>query len=773
MTRKPGIVLASLLCLAGCEQAPIPLLRPLPPVTSGTGAAPPRINGAVGSTDTARSAQLSVGRPDTLRVAGPRGQASGEPVSLDFADTDIREIATQILGNILKVNYTIDSGVHGTATLRTTTPLLTSQLLPALEALLAQNGAALLENGGIYRVAVAGGAATPGPGGAVPAGTTIAGSADVAGTVAVPLHFASADDLAKVLQPFATAGARIAPDGGHNVLLVSGDATTRQSLLSLIQAFDIDLLAGQSYALLPVTTGDAKDFATSLQDAFRGQGGAGLSGVVRVLPMARMNAVLVVTSQPRYLDDAKRIYQLVDRAKRETVRSWHVYYLQNSHSDDMAYLLQRAFTPNDVTAQPTSSQTGQGRPNPQTGFGGSTAPTPGTGATNNAVGATPGAGGPSAGGLTLGSGSLTSGGASTNAASSSVNPLLGGLDPGAGAGAGDGTSMRIIPNPQNNALLIYATGHEEDTIEAMLHKVDIMPLQVRIDATIAEVTLNDSLKYGTQFFFKSGGINGILNNTPGAVAVGNAVNTVLSTSFPGFVLAGAGAGGAPIALQALQDVTTVKVLSSPELLVLDNQPAHLQVGNLVPYLTGSSQSTVANSAVINSVNYQPTGVIMNVTPRVNSGGMVTLDVSQEVSGIDSSISTATTGIQSPTFTERQVTSRVVVQDGQTIGLAGLITDNVTKDNSGIPFLKDIPLLGILGGAQNNTRTRTELLILITPHVLHDQYDARAMTDNLRQDLINAAALPVELQLNRPSGSEDPNRRTRERLQQAAPKLGTW
>ena len=815
MNRCTWLRLTALLCLTNCERPPIPVLSPLPEVTGSGGAAAPRVNGSVGSTEANRAPQISIGRDEQVRLSGSQSQATGAPVSLDFADTDIREIASQILGNILKLNYTIDPSVHGTATLRTTTPLLTSQLLPALQALLAQNGATLLESGGIYRVAA--GAAAGGPPGA-PVGSAgsagspaIASSDAVGGSTVVQLRYASADDLAKVLQPYAGSSARITADPGQNVLLVSGDPSARIALIDLIRAFDINILAGQSYALLPVTTGDAKDFATSLQDAFRGQGGGGLAGVVRVLPMARMNAVLVVSSQPQYIDQARRIYRIVDRANHETVRSWHVYYLQNSHADDIAYLLQRAFTPNDVTAQPTS-QTAPGRNSQQIGGiggqGGGLNATSGGGLGGGTLGGGSlggsgigggglgggslgggglgggGLGGGGLGGGGLGGGGLGSGGLSSNgiganaggngaappaagAASTSANPLLGGLE--SANGTTDTNSMRIIPNPQNNAVLIYATGHEEDTVEAMLHKVDILPLQVRIDATIAEVTLNDQLQYGTQFFFKSGGINGILNNTATPTALGNPVGTILSTAFPGFILSGSGQGGAPIALQALQAVTKVNVLSSPELLVLDNQPARLQVGDLVPYLTGSSQSTIANSAVINSVNYQPTGVIMNVTPRVNSGGLVTLDISQEVSGINTSVTTTTTGISSPTFSEQNFISRVVVQDGQTIGMAGLITDSVSRGNSGIPFLKDIPLLGLLAGTQNNTRTRTELLVMITPHVLHDQHDARTLTEDLRDELINAAALPQSLKALPASGSADPNRLSRERIQRWQPK----
>ncbi len=344
-----------------------------------------------------------------------------------------------------------------------------------------------------------------------------------------------------------------------------------------------------------------------------------------------------------------------------------------------------------------------------------------------------------------------------------TNPLLGPLEGGGTESNPD--TLRIIPDDQNNAVLLHGTEREVNTIQAMLHKVDILPLQVRIDAVIAEVTLNDNLQYGTQFFFKSGGLNGILSNstqstspttplTPGQVS--------LNMSFPGFFIGGHGLGGAPFAINALQAVTQVSVLSSPELLVLDNQPARLQVGNVVPYLSQSSQSTItANAPIVNSVQYQQTGVVMEVTPRVNSGGLVTLDIQQDVSEVAGTVTTP--GLNSPTFNDRNVSSRVVVQDGQTVGLAGLIRDNAGVNNQGIPWLKDVPLLGFLAGNQNNTRERTELLILITPHVMHDQRDALSLTEDLREQLINAASVPDRLNSLRPSGSPDPGARIRRDL----------
>jgi general secretion pathway protein D len=768
-----AVALAAAGAAAGCAPTAGPPRTLAPQLLPDTNHPDDRVSGPIGYPAAMPQPLLSYGAPATVSLPPAQGAGAGD-VSLDFADTDIREVVAQILGSILKVNYTIDPAVHGTATLHTVTPLARSQLLPTLEALLSETGATLVETDGLYRVLPASGAGGAGGGAGGPGGGGLAGGGDTSGDQLVPLHYVSATDLAKVLQPFVGQSARIAVDPGSNSLVIAGDPDARDALVSLAQAFDTNLLAGQSYALLPSPQGGAADFATELQTAFRSQGD-GLTNVVRVVPMERAGAVLLIAAQPAYIDAARRVYDLLERKQRETVRNWNVYYLKDTKAEDAAYLLQEAFTPDNVTATPSASTTNQQGSGATTGGTSSSGIGTGTSA-GTASGGSPGIGsGTSINGTSGGilgggsSGAGAGGGASTGASAApsqtAANPLLGGLGASGGSGGTTDTdALRIIPDEQNNSVMIYATQDEEDRIDAMLRKIDIVPLQVRIDATIAEVTLNSQLQYGTQFFFRSGGINGILNNTSVSTPLGSTpASTVLSTAFPGFVLSGNGAGGAPIALQALQAVTTVKVLSSPELMVLDGQTARLQVGQLVPYLTSSSQSTVANSAVINSIDYQPTGVIMNVTPRVSEGGLVTLDISQQVSAVDTSVSTTTTGISSPTFSEQDVSSRVTVKDGQTVGLAGLITDNLTKSNSGIPFLKDIPLIGLLAGTQNNTRTRDELLILITPHVQYDENDARALTSDLQSQLQDAATVPGELNGLQSPGSDDPNAVVRHQL----------
>ena len=740
---RHGLVLLLVAGLGGCATSPTPDV-PLSPVqpnlsTQATEPANNPIGAVAGPT-----LQSSYGTAAALTLPAQAAGGGGD-ISLNFADTDIRTVVAQILGQILQVNYTIDPAVHGSAIFHSSTPLTNAQLLPVLQALLAENGATLQQSGTLYSV-VPSAAGTDGP------AALTNGSAS--GGVVVPLRYADAAALAGMLQPFVGPGGKIAAVPAGNAVIIAGDSATRQTLVDLVSTFDVDMLAGQSYTLLPVDNGSAKNIAESLQTAIAGKS---TSADVRIVALDRVNAILVVAAKPDEIADVRRVFGLITSSQLQQQRSWNVYYLQASQADNLAYVLQQAFTPDNVTAVPDETKSGYaaaGTPSLGTAIGSS-----GAIGSQGSIGAGTGIGG---GGNSLGAAETPAGLGATTADTesdtaappSAANPLLGGLGGGGGEnGGGDTDEMRIIPDSQNNALLIYATQSEDNLVNAMLAKIDVLPLEVRIDAVIAEVDLDNALQYGTQFFFKSGGINGILNNA--ATTLTNPSAVALDAAFPGFILSGNGAGGAPIAISALNAVTQVQVLSSPQLLVLNNMTAQLQVGSLVPYLTQTSQSTLTvGSPVINSVQYQPTGVIMQVTPRVDRDGLIMLSISQNVSSVDTSATTST-GIQSPTFLQRSITSSVVVQDGQTVGLAGLISDNSSRTNSGIPWLKDVPVLGFLAGTQNNKRTRTEMLVLLTPYVVYNQQDARALLQDLQNQLPNAAAVPFDLQ-RPPEGLADPN-----------------
>jgi general secretion pathway protein D len=734
--------LVAVTLVAGCESPPPAILEPL----SQPGAlqsAPPRVNSAIAAdrrkpifedrgTSGARSA-ASRG----LAGAPPTKREGGDEVTLKFADTDIREIARVILGTTLKLSFTIDPAVHGTATLDATA-LPRDQLLPTLEVLLNQNGATLVRRGDLYAVAPIGGAGS---------NSLIGVNGFGAGSQVVPLRYASAKDLAKVLEPYVGEGNKLVADPNRNALVVTGDAAARQTLLELIRSFDTDVLAGQSFLILPSSDADTAKVAASLEKALRAEAEGPLASLVRVVPLPRVNAVLVASSQPRYLDAARRLYRLTSRAEAATTRSWHVYYVQNGQSADLENVLQRAFTPRNVTPSAAPGSTAPGAETQRLGTGGGFA---GANQRGGVGGAATGGGG-SVGlgsGLTSPSGAASTSGALASALTGPATTSAAATEPlSRETGGGDDENrIRIIANRRNNALLIYATPSEYSVIEGMLRKIDIIPLQVLINATIAEVTLNDNLQYGTQFFFKLDHVAETLGALP---------------AFPPTPLSPTGLVGFAISktpnfiLRALSDVTQVKVLSAPQLLVMDNEPAQLQVGQQVPVLTGTATSTLTTGApIVNSVDYHSTGVIMQVTPRINSGGLVTLDIAQEVSNVAAPAANTATG--SPTFDDRVVRTRVAAQNGQTVVLAGLIRDSSQDDNNGIPFLKDIPLLGTMLSSQSSSRSRTELLVLITPQVVHDQRDARALTEDLRRQLINAAVLPSELNRKPVRGSPNPH-----------------
>ncbi len=340
--RRFLLTLFALGSLGACEKPQKPALPAL--ATSAAAlAATPRTNGALNPDVLPPAAYSMGGRAAPIDLAHGPEPAAG-PYSLEFSDTDIREVAAQILGGLLHVNYVIDPAVHGTATLHTAQPLSGRQLLPALQMLLGNAGATLVQDEGMFRIVAT-------------------GAAGASGSAIIPLQFVSADELAKVLQPLIGSNAKVVAETGLNALLVNGDPSQVQAVRDLVKTFDADELTHQSYAVLPVGEGSARDFAEAMRASLRGQPGgsqpgAAPSGLVQVVPLVRFNAVLIISSQASYIDAARRVYALIERQRRRTVRSWHVLYLQASNANTIAYTLQMAFTPNNVTAQPEAQQDG-------------------------------------------------------------------------------------------------------------------------------------------------------------------------------------------------------------------------------------------------------------------------------------------------------------------------------------------------------------------------------------------------------------------------------
>jgi general secretion pathway protein D len=623
-------------------------------------------------------------------------------ITLNFLNADVKDVAKAVLGDYLKLNYQIGANVAGTITIQTSQPLTREQVIPALDRALRLNNMALVNNDGVYDVVPI--AEAQHDTGAIHASGTAAANTMEYGSEAIPLRYVSAAQMQKLLDPLAPAQGIVHVDASRNLLIIEGTAEERKTLREDIALFDADWLSGMSFAIYTPTYMDAEELTRELNQIL-GSTDSPIAGLVRLMPIDRLNAVMAISPQKKYLEKLRFWVDRLDKPGQGSDRHIFVYHVQNGRASDLAATLAKALFGGAtgegaaVHSQPTSESVTMPTAATTLGGGGLGSPAPSTTTTSSSSSVTTPAEQYSA-----------SGTIKTTEGSAQVN---------------------ITADEVNNALVIYATPREYATVEAALHQLDTQPVQVFLEAAIAEVTLNNDLRYGLQYFYQPSGQN--------QFTLSDIASGAVASAFPGFSYMFSKGSNIQVVLNALETVTHVEVISSPKILVLNNQTATLQVGDQVPIETAQAVSTIGdNSPIVNSIQYEDTGVILKVTPRVNRGGVVMMDISQEVSGVDAS--TVTAGIASPTIQQRKIDSSVAIQDGETIALGGLITDSKTVTKGGIPFLQDVPLLGNLFRDTTNNHDRTELIVLITPHVVDNVQKARAITDELRRKLPSVQAL---------------------------------
>jgi general secretion pathway protein D len=657
------------------------------------------------------------------------GRPGGGDISFNFSNLDVREVLRNVLGDQMNLPYVVDPKVQATITAQSGGPIPRSAVISTLENILRASGVALVQVNGVYRAmtledASKSGAATQATGNGAPAGFAVR---------VLPLKFVAAADLKSLLEPFMPPGGSIQVDSTRNIIVVSGPSADLDGFAELVRQFDVDWLASKSFGIYPLHVGQAKDVASDLQsllqEAGSGSGSAGPSAsIVRVVPVERLNAILVITTQPAYLRQVKAWIDRLDYGDDQTTPQAFEYRVQNSRAVDLARVLTQLFQSGDVrTVGPTTAPgTGMAHVFNNNNMGGSGS---GLGQTSSPAGG--GGLNPSATGLVTPASGTTTQTAAASPASANPGDANGAAsltDALAQGGAGERNELklppvRIVADEKNNALVIYARPRDYQMIEAVVRRLDVVPLQVMIEATIAEVTLNDQLQYGLQYFIKNGAQHEEFSNA----ASGNLTPADIAGSFPGFNYFFQ-TQHQDVLINFLRSVSTVTVLSAPELLVLDHQTAGLEVGAQVPIITQSAESVVTTGApVVNSVDYRNTGVILQVTPRVNSSGLVSLDIDQEVSDV---ATTTSSSIDSPTINDRHIISSVVVKDGETIALGGLISENRNDSKNGIPVLDELPWVGPIFRSTNRSLGRTELLVMLTPRVIRNSREADAMTNDL-------------------------------------------
>jgi general secretion pathway protein D len=670
--------------------------------------------------------------------------ASAGGITLNFVNADVRDVAKAVLGDYLKLNYEIAANTTGTITIQTSKPLSRAQVLPALEQALGLAGLALIHANGIYEILPVADAKKQ-------VGTSVPASAVRTmgyGMEVVHVKYVNAAALAKLLEPLATSEGTVRVDTGRNSLIIEGTAPQRQTLLEDIRLFDSDWLSGMAFGLFEPKYMDAEELAKELSDLIGGTESP-IAGLVRLVPIDRLNAVLAISPQQRYIDQLQAWFKRFDRPGEGNDKKIYVYRVQNGRASDIAATLIKTLFGSSSTESTTQQGQGGGAQQTQTPTSnfGNTGTTGQTGTSaQTGTNTTPG-------GIGAGAGGTSNLAQNTNAlgANRSQNPAVpfqpvtapteqqgprtGGRYETVGGVSREGiSSVNITADETNNALVILATPREYAVIQDALRQLDVAPLQVLLEAAIAEVTLNKNTQFGFQYFYQP-------NSTPNSLSTFTLTNAAtlaappaspLLAALPGFSYMFSNGNSLNVVLSALASVTHVEVLSAPEVLVLNNQTAKLQVGDQVPIITATSTSTIdTNAPQVNSVQYLATGVILQVTPRVNKGGQVMMDIDQEVA---EPLTTTSSTINSPTIQQRQITSSVSVADGETIALGGLFSNQVTKSKTGIPWLQDIPYLGHLFSNTNDAVNRDELMVLITPHVVDDIKKARAVTDELRHKL---------------------------------------
>jgi general secretion pathway protein D len=696
-------------------------------------------------------------------VAGPHAQpaavggGSGNGFDLNFDSAPVATVAKVVLGDILQTGYTIDPRVQGTVSLVSVRPVPKSDIVFVLENALRISGVVLVRDTSGYRLTPVGDAV-----GAGHVDSTASNPEPGYGVSVVPLQYVSAQTLLKLMDSFATKPGVVRADATRNLLLIQGTGPERRTAVETALGFDVDWMRGQSIGIYPITNSGPEPLIAELEKIVD-SGENGLNqNLVKLQPVSRLNAIMVVTKKPALLHTVETWIRRLDRSD-STRTSVHVYKVKYGDAKQIARVLTDMFGGGSSSSllDSADNQVAPGSGSSSVGDRLSLNSNNNNNNNNNSASGSSSSSSSQAG-SNFGSrnnSSFGSGFGGNSGGASGGN--LGQLDKGNGAGSGGPPllqNVRITPDVVNNSLLIYADQGNYKVIESALQQVDQPQLQVAIDATIAEVDLTDELQYGVQFFLTSHALGlrpdqGSILNTTSTVApttaaqqaaaaastatstastAGTAVNTFINRAFPGFnFLVGQEAQPAMI-LTALHSVTGVKVLSNPSLVVINNQSATLQVGNQVPISTGSATVLTANNTVVNTVDYRNTGIILHVSPRVSANGNVKLDVEQEISSVVPS-SSATANL-TPTISERKVKSSISVASGQTVLLAGLIQDQKNENKSGIPLLEDLQAVGNAFSNQDNQKTRTELIIFIRPQIIRDSMDAHSVAEELRTKL---------------------------------------
>ena len=632
------------------------------------------------------------------------GATSGE-ARFNFEGESLHAVVKAILGDMLGQNYTIAPNVQGTVTYSTPQPVGSAQALSVLEMILGWNNARMIYSDGRYSIVPADQALGTG---VVTPRTGSPQSARGFESRVVPLRYVSATEMEKLLKPYARPNAIVTVDAGRNLLTIAGTRAELESYLRTIEIFDVDWMSSMSVGVYPLQSSKANKVVQDLEKVFGEQSKSPVAGMFRFMPLDGANAVLAITSQADYLDDIEEWIERIDGAGEG----------MKLYSYELKYI-----TAKEIGARLSEVFGGSGGNRGGGNDGGNYSLIPG-GQMNTIGGGSDG--GKDGGDLGGGSGN-SSGGLGGGSLSLSQNQSGGSGSVVLEVG-GDKVAVSAIE--ENNTLLVRSTASAWRSILDVIEKLDVLPLQVHIEAQVAQVELKGELKYGVSWFLENEASE---NGFPGLDRDTNPLVPPKWSSIGASIGGRNGPGlqwsliknGAAAVIKALDSVGDVKLLQTPSILVRNNQEATLNVGDRIPVVSTSVNPILGNSNSISQVQYLDTGTILKVRPRVTQDGVVFIEVVQEVSAPSGAADTN----GNRTINTSRLKTSAVSQSGDTVLLAGLISERDEKTSAGLPGLSRLPVVGGLFGTQGSNKRRSEIIILITATIVRDQQGLRDYTDD--------------------------------------------
>jgi len=630
------------------------------------------------------------------------GNASTGNATFNFEGESVHAVVKAILGDFLGQNYVIAPGVQGTVTLATPKPVSSAQALNLLEMVLGWNNARMVYSAGRYNIVAADQALA----GTVSPSTASPANARGFEVRVVPLQYISATEMKKVLEPYARPNAIVNVDNGRNVITLGGTRSELENYLRTVEIFDVDWLSGMSVGVFPIQSGKAEQVAADLEKVFGEESKTPSAGMFRFLPLENANAVLVITPQARYLDQIQQWLDRIDTAGGSArLFSYELRYVK---AKDLAERLAEAFANENGRGGRGSSSLAPGASPMDIGSrdGNSNSNFSNTGSSN----------GSSRGGLGEGTMSLPQRQSGNASFSLEVQ----------------GDTVGVSAVEETNTLLVRSTPQAWRSIREVIEKLDVMPMQVHIEAQVAEVALTGDLSYGVNWFFEQAVATG---KTESGIDLPSALGRSIWGSISGSV-GSDGVGwtflgkNAAAVVSALDKVSNLRLLQTPSLFVRNNAEATLNVGTQIPINSVSVNTGVGGDNTYSQVQYLDTGVILKVRPRITRDGVVFLDIVQEVSsaGAIPSGCDPTRTTCNPPINTRKISTEAAVQSGDTIMLAGLITDSGEDGSSGVPGLSKLPVIGALFGRKTLKSERSEVIVLLTPTIVRNAQESRNLTD---------------------------------------------